>query len=54
MITIIIIYALIAVAAFCRYRHERLTDRIALSLIAPVVLAWVAVEWVVSRVEGLG
>ena len=50
----IAIYALISLLTFARYHHERLTDRIALSLLAPVVLAWVAVEWVVSRVEDLG
>ena len=54
MLTIAVVYALTAVAAFCRYNHERIIDRIALSILAPVVLAWVAVEWVVSRVEELG
>ena len=54
MIAIVVVYAIISVAAFCRYGHERAIDRIALSLLAPVVLAWVAVKWVVSRVEELG
>lgn len=48
------IYGTIAMFTLTRCRHERLTDRVALSLLTPIVLAWVAVEWAWSRVEGLG
>ena len=54
MLTIAVVYAIISLLTFSRYNHERLTDRIALSILAPIVPAWVVMEWVVARVEELG
>lgn len=54
MIAIAVVYTVIAVSAFCRYKHERTINRIALSLLAPLVLVLVVMEWLVSQLEDLG
>ena len=54
MTTTITIYAILALASFVAYRREPLKTRIALAVIAPVLLVVAAVMWAVSRLEELG
>ena len=54
MTSALIIYAILAVAAFIFYRREPLKVRLALALALPVLLAVAGVMWCVSRLEKLG
>ena len=49
-----ITYALVAIVAFFAYRREPLRTRLALAIVAPVLLAVAGVMWCVSRLEKLG
>lgn len=52
--TIAIIYAILSIAAFFLYRREPFKTRLALAIVAPLLLAVAGVMWVVSRLEELG